>query len=169
MTGFDWFLIALLAFAAVRGFMRGLFVEMASFASLIIGIYLACKFTQIAAKAAYLYLDTNSELVPFFVFLVITLLVVLSLYLMAKVLQKILDAFALGGFVKVFGALFAILRTAFVLSLVFFFIAGLSPFKSYFAEREKDSEVYQHIVKLSPTFLPLQQWKTEVTAALSRG
>lgn len=113
MNWLDWALLALLAFAAVRGFMRGFIVEVASLLGLVIGIWAAVHFS--AQVGASLHLDPEHETLSF----IITLLAVLVLvHLLARAVTKAIDIAQLSLPNKVAGVLFGAIRKAFMLSVL---------------------------------------------------
>ena len=113
MNWLDWTLLTILAFAAVRGFMRGFVVEVASLVAVIAGIWVAVRFN--AKVAGWVGLDPEHEVLSF----VITFLaVLLAVHLLAKVITKAMDLAMLGLPNKVAGTFFGALRSAFILSVL---------------------------------------------------
>ena len=64
MNWLDWTLIALIAFAAVKGFSRGFIVEVCSLLALVLGIWAGIHFSDRVAEA--IGLETKSSAVQLY-------------------------------------------------------------------------------------------------------
>ena len=113
MNWLDWILLAWLTFAAIRGFMRGFVVEVASLVGVIAGIWAAARFN--ARVAEWIGLDAGHEVISF---IVTFLLVLFAIHLLAKLITKAMDLAMLGLPNKVAGTLFGVVRVAFILSVL---------------------------------------------------
>lgn len=113
MNWLDWTLLALLAFAAVRGFLRGFVVEVASLVALVLGIWAAARYN--ARMSAWVGLDPEHEVIAF---LLTFFAVLFAVHLLAKLITKAMDLAMLGLPNKVAGTLFGALRAAFMLSVI---------------------------------------------------
>lgn len=113
MNWLDWTLLAMLTFAAIRGFMRGFVVEVASLLAVIGGIWVAAHYN--GRVAAWIGMDASHEVLTFIITFLLVLVVV---HLLAKVITKAMDLVMLGLPNKVAGTLFGALRAAFILSVL---------------------------------------------------
>lgn len=150
MNWLDLLLIALLGFAAVRGFLRGFIVEVCGLVGIVLGIWAATHFSE--RVATWLDLENDSEVLPF----VITFIAVLVLVqLLARAITKAMDLAELSLPNKVAGVFFAVVRKAFVLSVVLNLLfarekAGWPPDQ---ATRE-GSTLYEPIKSFAPLIIP---------------
>ena len=109
----DYTLLALIGFAAVRGFMKGLVREVCALVGLVLGIWGAIHFNH--KVAVWLGLQQQNEAVSFLVTLVI---IVLALHFIGIALTKVIDAAQLSIPNKLGGLVFGAVRKAFLLSVV---------------------------------------------------
>jgi len=109
----DWILLALLAWAAVQGFLRGLVRELAALVAWVLGVWAGLRFSHRAAN--WLELGPEQEAAGF---LVVLLLVLVAVFLLGRLLTRLVDATALSVPNKVLGLVFGVVRKAFVLSVL---------------------------------------------------
>lgn len=114
-------LIPLLLFA-YNGFKKGIIIEVASLAALILGLYFAFYFSDLAAELLNSWFTIDPSYMAAIAFIVTFLVVVVVVVAVGKVLQKFIDILLLGFFNKLAGAVFGILKGALVLSIVIFII-----------------------------------------------
>jgi membrane protein required for colicin V production len=113
MNWLDWVLLALLAFAAVQGFLHGFVRELASLVAWVAGIWAGIHLND--RVAAWFGLDPGQEAVSF---LVTFLLVLAAVNLLGRALTTAIDVAQLSLPNKVAGVAFAVVRKAFVLSVL---------------------------------------------------
>lgn len=118
MNYLDLFLLIPFAFAAYKGFKRGLIIEVAGLAALALGIYLGIHFSEITAVFLGKYLDIESEHMPILSFIITFALVVVGVYVLGKILEKMIDIVQLSFVNKIAGVFFGILKVFLVLSLL---------------------------------------------------
>lgn len=113
MNWLDWVLLALLGIAVLQGFMHGFVRELAGLLAWVAGIWAGIHLND--RVATWLGLDPAQEALSF---LVTFLLVLLVVHLLGRALTTAIDAAQLGLPNKVAGAVFALVRKAFVLSVL---------------------------------------------------
>jgi membrane protein required for colicin V production len=167
MAVIDIILGALILFGLVRGFLKGLFVEVASLAALIAGVYGAIHFSNFAAAFLTEKVSWDEKYINIVAFAITFILIVLAIALAGKALTKLANFAALGIINKIAGAIFGGLKIGVILSVVLMVFDGLNntiPFAS--AEDLEDSILYQPVKSLAPTIFPkiLTQNEAEETA-----
>jgi membrane protein required for colicin V production len=113
----DIFLLILLLIGAWNGYKKGLLLQVLSFFVLIIAVISAFKLLHSGIE----YLAPHfkgSSFVPFIAFILIFLLVFFAIYLVSRLLKKVVDYTLLGKFDKYAGALLGMCEIAFGLSLI---------------------------------------------------
>lgn len=150
--GLNWLdlaLLAVLAFSAVRGFMRGLVVEVCALLGLVLGLWAAVHFnTRVAGWAG---LDPDQEVLSFIVTFVGVLLLV---NLLGRAITAALDIAQLGLANKLAGTLFGMVRSAFVLS-VLLNIAWANGERAIPDARSRNkSRIYQPLRGFAPLLVP---------------
>lgn len=154
MNWLDLLLIALLGFAAVRGFMRGFIVELCGLVGLVLGIWAGTHFSDRVAE--WLGLDGASEVVPF---LVTFLGVLVLVQLLARAITKAMDLAELSLPNKVAGVIFGVVRKAFVLSVVL---------KILLAREQAGWPPHEAVRESSSLYGPIQGFAPLVVPALKR-
>ena len=111
---------ALILFGLVRGFMKGLFVEVASLVALIAGVYGAIHFSNFAAEFLQTKTEWTEQTINITAFAITFVIIVLAIGLAGKALTKLADFAALGIINKLAGGAFGALKIALILSVVLF-------------------------------------------------
>ena len=114
----DIVLGALLIYALFKGMKNGLFVELASLISLILGIYIAIKFSYVVREVVSSHVSWSPKHIEIVAFGLTFIAVVLVVHLLAKVLTEIMDFAFLGWINKLAGGFFSVIKTILLLSIV---------------------------------------------------
>src|SRR5690606_38328780 len=117
MSILDLVLLALLILGLIRGFINGLFVELASIIALIAGIYGAFNFSSYTASFFKNKVDWEENTINIVALIVTFISIVLIISLTGKALTKIADFAMLGIVNKILGSAFGGLKTALILSV----------------------------------------------------
>lgn len=149
MNIIDIVLIIPIAWLAYRGFKKGLIIELASLAALILGIYAALYFSGIVADFLTNNLNIQTDYLSIISFIITFIGVVILVHFLGKLLEKIINMVALGFINKLFGAVFGILKAAILLSII---ILILNHFNSKLISEEKkeSSFLYNPISDIAP-------------------
>lgn len=151
----DIILGALILFGLIRGFMKGLFVEVASLVALIAGVYGAIHFSNFAADFLVEKADWNEKTINIVAFAITFVVIVLAIALAGKALTKLANFAALGIINKLLGGIFGGLKIALILSVVLIIFDKMNSTLP-FTEKEtlEDSILYNPVKSLVPMILP---------------
>jgi membrane protein required for colicin V production len=94
-----------LLYGIYKGFSRGLLIEIATLAGLVLGVYVAVKFSGITEDFLREQLKMQASYMAYVAFGVTVLGVVIGLHLLGRLLTKLVDVICLGLFNKILGAL----------------------------------------------------------------
>jgi membrane protein required for colicin V production len=166
MEVIDIVLGALILFGLVRGFMKGLFVEVASLVALVAGVYGAIHFSNFAAEFLQSKTEWNEKTINITAFAITFVVIVLAIGLAGKALTKLADFAALGIINKLTGGIFGALKIALILSVVLNVFDKLNNTITLLDEGEKEvSVLYEPVKSLIPMIFPnLLQPKPETEA-----
>jgi len=142
------FIIPIIWFA-YQGFKRGLIIELASLAALILGIYAALYFSYYAENFLVNNMNMDTEYVSIIAFIITFLIVVIIVYFVGKILEKVVNMVALGFLNKTAGALFGILKAAVLISIVLLIINNFND-KFISKEKKENSFLYAPIAGIAP-------------------
>ncbi len=152
---FDIIIAVILIFGFIRGLMKGLFVEVASLAALVAGVYGAIHFSYFAGDFLKEKVSWNEQYITLASFAITFALIVLVISLLGKLFTKLADFAYLGWINKILGGVFGTLKLALILSVVLLIFDKFNntiPFVNK-AEKEK-SILYEPVRKLAPMLFP---------------
>lgn len=156
MNVIDIVLIIILIAAAVHGFIKGFFVEFASVAALVLGIWGAIEFSGIVREWLSDSLNWRPETIRLVAFILIFVVVVVIVHLIANLVEQFVKAIALGIFSRLAGAIFGVLKSAFILSILMLIVAKIeaSHFTIIPESAKKESIYYKPLEQFAPNILP---------------
>ncbi|HQK41331.1 MAG TPA: CvpA family protein, partial [Flavobacterium alvei] len=160
MSFLDIILGALLVIALFKGIKNGLFVELASLVSLVLGIYLAIKFSFLARIMLSAITHWNPKTIQITAFIITFLLVVIGISLLAKFLTSVADFAFLGVMNKLGGGFFRLLKTILIISIFLNLFEKIN-FNNTFAKKETldNSLFYRPIQKTAGFIYPsIEKW-----------
>ncbi|MCB9014923.1 MAG: CvpA family protein [Lentimicrobiaceae bacterium] len=162
MNYIDIFILAILAIAAVKGFSKGLVIEVASLAGMVLGVILSLKFAGYVELILKDLFSSQSSWMYFLAFLCCFALVVIVVHAIAKSIEKIVEIAALGFLNRFAGAAFGILKSAFVLSAIIYFIVLFNVENRLISrEQQEKSMFYKPLEGFLPAVLPFLKTKFE--------
>jgi membrane protein required for colicin V production len=165
MNTVDLILIIILAAGAIHGFVKGFFVEFASVAAIVLGVLCAMMFSDILKvwlTGTVPWQPATIKAVAFFIIFISVLIVV---HLIANALEKFVRAIALGILSRIGGAVFGVIKTAFILSFLMYVVARIESYDVTVIPKgpKGESRMYVPIEKLAPNLLPfLREEKKEI-------
>ncbi|OXB01058.1 colicin V production protein [Flavobacterium oncorhynchi] len=160
MSFFDIIVGALLGFSLYKGIKNGLFVEVASFISLLLGIYLAIKFSSLIKDIISKHVSWNPSTIQITAFILTFILVVIGVYFLAKILTGIADFAFLGWANKLGGGFFRVLKSILILSIFIALFEKIN-FNNTFAKKETlDKSIFYNPVKKVAAFVypSIEKW-----------
>lgn len=151
----DIVLGVLILFGLVRGFMKGLFVEVASLIALIAGVYGAIHFSNFAAEFLQTKTEWNEKTINIVAFAITFVIIVLAIALAGKALTKLADFAALGIINKLAGGVFGALKIALILSVILNIFDKMNSTITFVDEEHTENTMlYNPVKSLVPTIFP---------------
>ncbi len=154
MPVIDIILGALIIYGIIKGFFKGLFVEVASLLALMLGVYGAVHFSNYAAEFLSNYVDWSGKKINISSFIITFVVIVLAISLAGKALTKLANFAALGIINKLLGALFGGLKIALILSVLLLVFDRFNNTLSLVSEELEDSILYKPVASIAPMILP---------------
>ena len=147
-----------LGFGVYKGLKNGLFVEVASLVSFIIGIYIAVKFSSFVATA--IGGDDPSKTIKVAAFVLTLIGVIIAIHLLAKVLSGMANMVFLGWLNKLGGAVFGTIKTALLLGIVLSLFQKVNVDDALISKETQEKSIFfEPILKTSEFMLPvLTNW-----------
>jgi membrane protein required for colicin V production len=154
MNLIDVVLGAILLIACYMGFKRGLFLALASLIGVIAGVYGAIYFSHFAAGYIADWFNWSEHTVNLVAFAITFLAILLLVSLAGKFLTRIADFAMLGIFNKLLGAIFNVLKYAFIVSVIFMYVNVSERYSILSEEEREESLLYEPVASLAPLILP---------------
>ncbi len=160
MNYFDPLIIILIAWAAYRGFSRGLVVMIAAFFALIAGVWGAAKFSGLTGDWMAGTLNVSSPYMGLVSFTITFIVIVIAINIAAWLFSRFLDAIALGFINRLLGGLFSILTMALALSVFLVIIDAFDQRHDFMPEDQVEgSSFYEPVKNLAPTLFPFLKFE----------
>jgi len=156
MNIIDIVLACLLIAAAIHGFIKGFFVELALVVALILGIWGAIEFSWVIREWLSGRIGWSPETIRLVAFILVFVVVVVVVHLAANIIEKFVKAIALGIFSRLAGAVFGALKGAFILSVLMLIIARFEDNRVHIVPQQmkRESKLYKPIEQFAPNVLP---------------
>jgi len=157
MNYLDIIILVPLLWGIYKGFSKGLVVEVASLAALVLGVWCAIHFSELSADILinrFGFEIGENYLAP--VSFAVTFLVVAILIIMvSRMIDKFLSAISLGGLNKLFGALFGGVKVLLILAILLYFVNGIDNKLNFIDDQKKaESVLYLPLVEMVHKWLP---------------
>ncbi|MFC2100760.1 CvpA family protein [Bacteroidota bacterium] len=153
MNYIDVIIAISLIWFAYKGFTKGLIIEVTSLIALILGIYISYHFSGFAADLLAKNFNINGKYLPLISFTVTFIAVVILVYFIGKVLERIVNLVMLGFVNKLLGAIFGILKIGLIISTFLLIINSIQI--DLIPEKSKENSIlYKPVEKLAPFVLP---------------
>ncbi|HWS00700.1 MAG TPA: CvpA family protein [Prolixibacteraceae bacterium] len=161
----DLVLIIILIAGAIHGFVKGFFVEFASVAAIVLGVLCAMMFSDHLKNWLTGFLSWQPGTIKAIAFFLIFIAVLIIVHLIANALEKFVRAIALGIISRIGGAIFGVIKTAFILSFLMYLIARIEFYDVTIIPKhhKESSKYYAPIKKLAPNILPFLRDEKEDT------
>ena len=160
MSFLDIFLGGLLVYGVFKGMRNGLFVELASLISLVLGIYLAIKFSSILKGILSGYVHWNPKTIQIIAFIFTFILVVITISILAKFLTGIANFAHLGCVNNIGGGFFHVLKTILVISIFLNLFEKIN-IDNVFAKKETlDKSIFYRPIQKTAGFIypSIEKW-----------
>ena len=138
-----------------KGVTRGIVKELSSLLALVLGIYGAVHFADISAPYLKEHLSIDSSFLKLASFAVTFVLIAMLVRLLGAMLNKVIKMVALGFVSRLLGAIFGVLKAAFVLSALLLIFNTADYYLELVPKKQKkESLLYAPISSLVPSIVP---------------
>lgn len=137
--------------AIYKGFSKGFIIEIASLFAIVLGVYGGIHFSFYISDL----LKSDSEYSPLISFAITFLIIVIVVFLLAKLLEKSVNLLALGFLNKLAGAFFGFIKIAFIISVILIFVNKINSGNEIIPEEtRKGSLLYAPVSAFAPLIIP---------------
>jgi membrane protein required for colicin V production len=156
MNYIDIIIIVILCIAMVRGFINGLVREVASLAALILGIWGAIRFSSFTAAKLYDYFDMTGKYVGIISFLITFGIIVIVIHFIGLLVDKLMEAVALGLVNKLLGIVFGLFKAVLIMSVILVVLNAIDVRRPFLPkEKIEQSILYNSISDIAPAIFPV--------------
>ncbi|MDQ3046648.1 MAG: CvpA family protein [Bacteroidota bacterium] len=138
-----------------KGFTKGLIIEAATMIAFGLGVWGGIHFSDFISNKISTWFNWQSPYLPVVSFCVTFLAIIIVVYFIAKMIQRMVEGMALSAVNKIGGAILGVMKFALVLSVVIFVIDAIEksyPLISFKAKEE--SLLYKPMGKVAPAIIP---------------
>jgi len=151
MNFIDFLIITLLVLFVILGFRKGFIISLATVAALILGIYIAVHFSNFLDRFLLENLKPSRTWLPILSFTITFLLIVISVLIIAKMMEKIIDVVGMGFLNHLGGAILGFIKGVILVSILIFIATSIDPKEKWLTKQDKEgSMVYRHVSQVFP-------------------
>lgn len=126
MNYIDIIILLFLLFGAFRGFSKGLVIEVATLAGLILGVYISIRYSAYTEGILRDFMNITSEYISYIALAVTFIVVVVGVYILGKLLTKLVDIISLGLVNKLLGTLFGVAKYFIIVCVLLMIVDALN-------------------------------------------
>ena len=139
-----------LIYAIYKGFTKGFIYEVATLVALILGVYGAIHFSDFTAEVIQDTFKYESHYMEYISFIVTFIVIVIGINLIGRVMDKVVEAVALGFVNRLLGLAFGLLKGILILSIVVHLVNYVNDRFSFISEeKKKESLLYEPMTYIS--------------------
>jgi membrane protein required for colicin V production len=155
MSYLDIIIAILVVISAISGFRKGFIHQLASLSALILGIFLAVKFSHILASFIQSHFTSSVNSSKIIAFIIVFILVVIIVQIIGKILEKAFEEIELAPLNKIAGCVFSVIKMVFILSC-FMILLRLSIVNFNWPKQHdiENSFMYKPIESAAPAIFP---------------
>ena len=155
MNILDLVLGSFLAWGAIRGFQKGLILQLATLLALVLGVYCSVTFSHFTADFLNEQITIDENAITILSFILTFSIVIIGVHLLAKIIEKAFKMVALGFLNKIMGSAFGVLKMALILSVLLSVLYQLEKtIQLIDVETKATSVLYNPVRSVAPTIVP---------------
>lgn len=126
MNYIDIIVLLFLLWGAYRGFSKGLIIEVATLLGLVFGVYVAIKYSSYTEDILVDFLNISSRYISYIALAVTFVLVAIVVYIIGKLLTKLIDIISLGLINKLLGTILGVAKYFVVVCVLLMIVDALN-------------------------------------------
>jgi membrane protein required for colicin V production len=155
MNLLDLIILIPVVWLCVRGFSKGLIIELASLIGLVLGILAAHYYASSVEDFIKDYFTFNEHTLRVIAYILIVLAVVLVVYLIGKAIEGMINLVAMGWLNKLLGAIIGLAKGIVLVGIIFFVIEKADPNNRVIKPQVKEKSMfYQPVMQVVHLIVP---------------
>ncbi len=165
MALLDIILALALAYGCIRGLFNGFFMEFASLVSLMLGIFVAVKFSSALANVLSGKFSWDPLAVRLVAFVILFLAVIIAIALLARIFTSLASFAGIGILNRILGAVFGMMKIALILGTM---LALMARYEVPEKETREQSLLYAPVAGFGKLLYPsLAEWLPKAAGAVT--
>jgi membrane protein required for colicin V production len=145
MNLLDLFILIPLVWLCIRGFSKGLIIELATLIGMMLGILAAYYLSGYARDFIREYFTIGENTLKIISYTLIFLAVYLVVYIIGKVIEKSVDLLAMGWLNKLLGGIFGLAKGVVVVCIILFIFEKADPGQKVIRPNVKENSFFYGI------------------------
>ena len=155
MNVIDLIFIIILLWSAYKGFRKGFILQLSTLAALLLGIFGAIKFSDFTATLLIDNFEISNQYIHIIAFALTFIAIVIGVHLIAKLIEKLVQAIALGFINRLLGIVFGVAKVAFIISIILVLVNKANDKYNFMPEENtENSLLYQPLSDFAPMIFP---------------
>lgn len=156
MNYIDVVILIFLGLGAFNGFRKGLIISIATLLAFALGIYCALNFSNFASNLLQDNTEMDSKFVPMTAFALTFIAVIISVHLLAKMIERIAKLAALGLVNRIAGLVFGTIKSALIASFILVFFQSFDENYQLIDNKTKSQSIlYEPLALFGPSVIPV--------------
>lgn len=154
MNLLDFLILIPVVWGCIRGFSKGLIIELATLIGMVLGILAAYYFANDVSEILSEYFSFGTKMMKIISSALIFIAVMLLSWITGKIIEKVVDMIALGWLNKILGGLFGLVKGVLVSALIVMAIVYFDNNEKIITPRAKErSMFYQALSRVVPEYI----------------
>lgn len=141
MNYLDFLLLLPLIYGAYKGFTKGFIIEVATLLGLLLGVFIAIKYSYYTENFLRDFLNISTKYLTYIALGITFLLVAICIYLLGKLLTKVVDIIALGLANKLMGMMLGCMKYFVALCVLLMIVDALNDKFHFLAQETMDKSL----------------------------
>ena len=143
MNYIDIIILLFLLFGAFRGFSKGLIIEVATLAGLVLGVYLAINYSPYTEGILrdFLNVSVAPRYLSYLALAVTFIVVVVAVFIIGKLLTKLIDIISLGLLNKLLGTVLGIVKYFIIVCVLLLIVDALNEKFQFISEETRQKSL----------------------------
>jgi membrane protein required for colicin V production len=156
MDYLDIIILIILVISLISGYKKGFIHQLASLTALLLGIYVAIKFSGAVAPWMNKNWSMGENASYIIAFVAVFFIVLIGVHMAGKVIENVIDEVNIGVLNKLTGSVFSIAKAILILSAAFILLELSDNTLNWPKNKDKDrSLLYKPIESVIPSIFPL--------------
>jgi len=161
MRALDLIILVLIGYGAVRGYMKGVIMEVANILAILIGLYATIHFSHFVGTYLSTHFSWDNSYIKPVAFVITFIAFLLLIQLIARLIDKTLKKIGLGIFIRIAGVLVGMIKMILIIGSLLFVLQYLNTRTNNQLSESKflsESHLVGPIQNLTNLVLPLDKF-----------